>query len=124
MLKGHGEAQKRDRNAAHIGRIQHADQLQISSPLCADGSLCVCCLKRASRRAPKGGGAMAGFDDDVSRAPPKKQAAHEIGQPIDALSAEELAERIQLLKAEIARLEAAIAARQATKEAASAFFKR
>ena len=46
-----------------------------------------------------------------------------IGQGLDALSAPELAERIEALKAEIARLEAAIQAREATRLAASAVFK-
>jgi uncharacterized small protein (DUF1192 family) len=67
---------------------------------------------------------MPAFDDDPFGAPRKTPATHEIGQPLDALSAPELQERIELLKAEIARLEAAIKARQATKDAASAFFKR
>ena len=67
---------------------------------------------------------MAAFEDEAFGAPRKKPMAHEIGQPIDALSVHELEERIELLKAEIARLEAAIKARQATKDAASAFFKR
>lgn len=67
---------------------------------------------------------MAGFDDDLFGAPRKAPTTHEIGQAIDALSVHELDERIALLKAEIARLEAAITARQATKDAASAFFKR
>jgi uncharacterized small protein (DUF1192 family) len=67
---------------------------------------------------------MAAFDDDVFGALPKKKpAAHEIGQPIDTLSVHELEERIELLKVEMARLETAIKARQATKDAASAFFK-
>ena len=66
---------------------------------------------------------MAGFDEDLFGAPPKKKMIHEIGQTIDALSAEELADRIAALKEEIARLEAAIKARQATKDAASAFFR-
>ncbi|HLH50664.1 MAG TPA: DUF1192 domain-containing protein [Roseiarcus sp.] len=67
---------------------------------------------------------MAGFDDDLFGSPRKAPTAHEIGQAIDTLSVHELEERIELLKAEIARLEAAIKARQATKDAASAFFKR
>ena len=66
---------------------------------------------------------MAGFDDDPFGAR-KAPTAHEIGQTIDTLSVHELEERIALLKAEIVRLEAAIKARQATKDAASAFFKR
>ncbi|MGO8800957.1 MAG: DUF1192 domain-containing protein [Roseiarcus sp.] len=67
---------------------------------------------------------MAAFDEEsVFGAPRKVAATHEIGQPIDLLSAPELAERIESLKQEIARLEAAIKAREATKQAASAFFK-
>ncbi|HXW19285.1 MAG TPA: DUF1192 domain-containing protein [Roseiarcus sp.] len=65
---------------------------------------------------------MAGFDDDGP--PPKAPTAHAIGQNVDALSVHELVERIELLRTEIARLEAAIKAREATKDAASAFFKR
>jgi uncharacterized small protein (DUF1192 family) len=67
--------------------------------------------------------AMPAFDDDMFGTPRKAPAAHEIGQAIEALSVHELAERIELLKAEIVRLEAAIKARQATKDAAGAFFK-
>lgn len=67
---------------------------------------------------------MAGFDDDdVLGKPRPKPTTHVIGQPIDDLSAPELAERIALLKAEIERLELAIAHRQATRSAAAAFFK-
>jgi uncharacterized small protein (DUF1192 family) len=68
---------------------------------------------------------MPAFEEDGPFATPRKSpVTHEIGQPIDALSVDELAERIEALKAEIARLEGAILARRATKEAASAFFKR
>ena len=42
---------------------------------------------------------MAGFDDEVFGAPPVKPPVHAIGQPIDDLSAPELAERIAVLKA-------------------------
>jgi uncharacterized small protein (DUF1192 family) len=67
---------------------------------------------------------MAGFDEEsIFGAPRKPSAVHEIGQAIDLLSAPELAERIGSLKEEILRLEAAIKAREATKQAASAFFK-
>ena len=66
---------------------------------------------------------MAAFDDEVFGSPRKAPTTHEIGQPIDTLSVHELQERIDLLKTEIVRLEAAIKARQATKDAASAFFK-
>ena len=41
---------------------------------------------------------MAGFDDEVFGAPPVKPPVHAIGQPIDDLSAPELAERIAVLK--------------------------
>jgi uncharacterized small protein (DUF1192 family) len=75
-------------------------------------------------RAGKRERSMAGFDEEsVFGAPRKAPAVHEIGQPLDLLSAPELAERIESLKQEILRLEAAIKAREATKQAASAFFK-
>ncbi|MBL8587388.1 MAG: DUF1192 domain-containing protein [Methylobacteriaceae bacterium] len=66
---------------------------------------------------------MAREDDDIFGAPPRKKTTHEIGQTLDALSVDELAERIELLQAEIARLEAAKAAKQASKAAADLFFK-
>jgi uncharacterized small protein (DUF1192 family) len=67
---------------------------------------------------------MPAFDEDaVFGAPKPKPAAHVLGQPLDDLSAPELAERIAALKREIERLEAAIQARDATREAAAAFFK-
>lgn len=67
---------------------------------------------------------MGDFDEDaLFGAKRPKPLAHEIGQPLDDLSAPELAEQIETLKQEIARLEAAIKAREATRNAASAFFK-
>jgi len=67
---------------------------------------------------------MAGFDEEnLFGTPRKAPSVHEIGQAIDLLSAPELAERIQSLKQEILRLQEAIKAREATKQAASAFFK-
>ncbi|WP_181703069.1 DUF1192 domain-containing protein [Chthonobacter albigriseus] len=54
---------------------------------------------------------------------PVKRPVHEIGQDLAALSIEEIAERIQLLKAEIDRLDAARAAKSASRNAAEAFFK-
>jgi uncharacterized small protein (DUF1192 family) len=66
---------------------------------------------------------MAAFDEDFSLAPPKKKPTHEIGQNVDDLSAPELAERIALMREEIARLEAAIAAREKTRLAAHSIFK-
>jgi len=68
---------------------------------------------------------MPAFDEEQVFGPKRKApAAHEIGQSLDALSAPELMERVELLKAEIARLEQAIAARDATRAAADAAFRR
>jgi uncharacterized small protein (DUF1192 family) len=68
---------------------------------------------------------MAGFDEENIFAAPRPLGPHHaIGENIDLLSAPELSERIQLLRAEIVRLEAAIKSRDATKQAASAFFKK
>ncbi|MCB1542948.1 MAG: DUF1192 domain-containing protein [Methylobacteriaceae bacterium] len=61
--------------------------------------------------------------DDEIFAAPKKKPEHEIGQPLDTLSVGELSERIELLKAEIERLEAAKSAKAASAAAAAAFFK-
>ncbi len=67
---------------------------------------------------------MATFDEDnVFGAPRPKPSVHLIGQNVDELSAPELAERIEALRREIERLQEAISAREATKQAASAFFK-
>jgi uncharacterized small protein (DUF1192 family) len=64
---------------------------------------------------------MAAFDDEEA---PKKKRAHEIGQDLTLLSADELAARIALLKDEIARLEADIEKKRAVKSAADLFFKK
>ncbi len=63
---------------------------------------------------------MAIFDEDI----PKKKTVHEVGEDLATLSLEELAERIAILKAEIARLEAAANAKRASASAAQTFFKR
>ena len=55
---------------------------------------------------------------------PKKKIVHEIGQDLTLLSVGELTERIGLLKEEIARLEANMAGKQASKSAADLFFKK
>jgi uncharacterized small protein (DUF1192 family) len=55
---------------------------------------------------------------------PKKKVTHEIGQDLSLLSIAELSDRIALLKEEIARLEAAIAGKRASKSAADTFFKK
>jgi uncharacterized small protein (DUF1192 family) len=65
---------------------------------------------------------MAIFDEEPASGV-KRKLAHDIGQNVDDLSAPELKERIELLRNEIARLEKAIEARQATHTAAAAAFK-
>ena len=63
---------------------------------------------------------MALFEDDVK----KPRRSHEIGQDLAALSVAELQNRIALLKDEIARIEAELAAKGSTKAAAEALFRR
>ena len=57
-------------------------------------------------------------------APPKKKTAHEIGQDLSLLSVAELRDRIDVLKSEIARLEAAMTAKNASRNMADTFFKK
>ena len=64
---------------------------------------------------------MAAVDSDEL---PKKKVTHDLGQDLALLSAGELAERVALLKDEIARLEAEIARKHASKSAADTFFKK
>ncbi|QGM45886.1 DUF1192 domain-containing protein [Methylocystis heyeri] len=63
---------------------------------------------------------MAEDPDDKPRPAP----THALGQPLETLSLREIDERIEALRAEIARLEAAREAKQAASAAAEAFFKR
>lgn len=58
------------------------------------------------------------FDDEV-----KKPKGHEIGMMLDAMSVEELTDRIGMLEDEIVRLRAAIDSKRKSKSAADAFFK-
>lgn len=64
---------------------------------------------------------MPAIDEDDR---PKKKIAHEIGQDLTLLSVGELKERIALLEEEIARLEANMASKSASKSAADLFFKK
>ena len=64
---------------------------------------------------------MAAIEEDDR---PKKKIAHEIGQELALLSVEELNDRISLLNDEIARLEAALAKKRASRSAADQFFKK
>ena len=63
---------------------------------------------------------MAIFDDE----PKKKARPHEIGQDLSLLSVGELSERNGILREEIARLEAELKAKDNTKSAAAALFRR
>lgn len=63
---------------------------------------------------------MALFDEE----PRKKARAHEIGQDLSLLSVGELHDRVAVLKEEIARIEAELAAKGTTKSAAEALFRR
>ena len=64
---------------------------------------------------------MATIDEEDR---PKKKIAHEIGQDLALLSVEELNARISLLNDEIARLQADIASKRASRSAADQFFKK
>jgi uncharacterized small protein (DUF1192 family) len=55
---------------------------------------------------------------------PKKKILHEMGQDLSLLSVGELTERVELLKEEIARLEAEMNRKRKTLSAADMFFKK
>lgn len=59
------------------------------------------------------------MDEDEVR----KRPFHEVGMPLDALSVDELADRIAILREEIVRLERAIEAKNASRSVADAVFK-
>ena len=59
------------------------------------------------------------FDDNEVRKP----KGHEVGMNIEAMSVEELTDRIAMLEGEIARLRAAVAARQKSRNDANSVFK-
>jgi len=63
------------------------------------------------------------FDPFGDEKPVKKPLTHEIGQDLATLSVDELAERITLLKSEIARLEGAKMTKEASKQSAESVFK-
>ena len=63
------------------------------------------------------------FDPLLEERPAAKPAPHEIGQDLATLSVSELDERIAILEGEIERLKEAKAKKEASRTAASAFFK-
>ena len=63
---------------------------------------------------------MANPDEEL----PKKRKAHDIGEDLAALSLDELAARIELLRGEIRRIEEVLESKRASAAAADAFFKR
>lgn len=67
---------------------------------------------------------MAKDEDELFA--PKKPAPgpHVVGEMLDALSVDELNERIAVLRAEIVRLEAARDGKSASRAAADAFFRK
>jgi uncharacterized small protein (DUF1192 family) len=54
---------------------------------------------------------------------PKKKPQIILGEPLDQLSIAELTQRIEALESEIGRVKAAIVSKQASRNAADAFFK-
>lgn len=61
--------------------------------------------------------------DDEGLVPLRRPAAHEIGQPIEDLSLEEIMLRIELLRGEIERLEHMRQSKEASRAGAEALFK-
>jgi len=53
----------------------------------------------------------------------RQTIAHRVGEPLDTLSVEDLDERIQLLRSEVERLEAARLAKKAALERAGSLFR-
>jgi uncharacterized small protein (DUF1192 family) len=66
---------------------------------------------------------MARDEDEVFAMKKPAPSRHSLGEPLDALSVDELTERIALLQEEIVRLEAARERKSASRAAADAFFK-
>jgi uncharacterized small protein (DUF1192 family) len=95
----------------------HSPLLILVPPICHRPlSLCSLAVPEANRRSR----AMALFDDEAR----KPVRIHEIGQDLALLSVNELNERIGQLRDEIARLEAELTAKGATRNAAEALFRR
>lgn len=63
---------------------------------------------------------MSLFEDDR----PKKTSSHELGADLSMLSVDELKARIGLLKAEVERIEAEIAAKSSSRNVAEGLFRK
>jgi uncharacterized small protein (DUF1192 family) len=63
------------------------------------------------------------FDPFAEEQPRQSLAGHEVGEELSMLSIEEIDERIELLEREIGRLKEARTRKEASRTAASAFFK-
>jgi uncharacterized small protein (DUF1192 family) len=66
---------------------------------------------------------MSRDEEEFFAAKKPAPARHVLGEPLDALSVEELSARIEILRDEIQRLSAALDAKTASRAAADAFFK-
>ena len=66
---------------------------------------------------------MSRDEDEFFAAKKPAPAKHVPGEPLDALSVDELTARIEILRAEITRLEAARDAKTISRKAADSFFK-
>ncbi len=66
---------------------------------------------------------MSRDEDEIFAAKKPAPSQHVLGEPLEPLSVDELGLRIELLRAEIERLEAARAKKSASRAAADAFFK-
>jgi uncharacterized small protein (DUF1192 family) len=64
------------------------------------------------------------MDTDDIAPPPKRTRSHELGQDLSKLSVAELRALIEDLKAETARVEQTLNAKQSSKSAAESVFKR
>ncbi len=62
---------------------------------------------------------MSFIEDDR----PQKKIAHEVGADLSTLSVDELRARVDLLKAEIVRIEAEAASKTSTRSAAESLFR-
>ena len=66
---------------------------------------------------------MSRDEDEIFATKKPAPAQHVLGEPLDRLSVDELDARVNILREEIARLEAARAAKSASLQAAASFFK-